>query len=203
MTSDRLQRLYDALENEGPDGPVAKALATWGNYSPVVYQDGRWLPEGVIAYFQGILEIVRVVDPSVPPGLPPHCLDPHWIADFLGITFEELDWPATANQPSPDAGQVGALNRIAGAIEAVARQNSSAWSAVSESVGRLADALAPAVSDIVDSRYIAGRLNCTTTWVADMVRNGHISKGCIVPGTGNGKPWKFYRSKIDAWIESR
>ena len=50
-----IQDIPDALAHDGLDGPVAKALATCGNYSPVVYMDGKWLPEGFIAYFQGIL----------------------------------------------------------------------------------------------------------------------------------------------------
>src|SRR5258708_6863615 len=90
------ERIHDALESDGPDSPVPKALATCGNYSPIVYQDGKSLPEGVIAYFQGILEIVRAADPAGPPALPPHCLDPHWIADFLGVSIAELNWPGIA-----------------------------------------------------------------------------------------------------------
>lgn len=108
MASDRLQQLYDALEREGPDGPVAQALKSWGNYSPTVYDDGKWFPEAVITYFQGILEIVRAVDPSIPPGLPPHCLHPQWIADFLGVSVEELNWPSV---PAPVA-IAGSLRNI-------------------------------------------------------------------------------------------
>jgi Helix-turn-helix domain len=55
----------------------------------------------------------------------------------------------------------------------------------------------------VGSRYIADRLGCTTVWVAEMARSGEVPRHCVVPGTGSGKPWKFYRERIDAWIASR
>jgi len=41
----------------------------------------------------------------------------------------------------------------------------------------------------------------TTVWVAEMASEGRIPRGCIVPGTGEGKVWKFHRAKIDYWIE--
>lgn len=64
-------------------------------------------------------------------------------------------------------------------------------------------ALDPPPPDTVDSCYVAGKLGCTTTWVADMARNGEIPRSCIVTGTGNGKPWKFHRTRIDEWIARR
>jgi hypothetical protein len=71
------------------------------------------------------------------------------------------------------------------------------------SLARIADALTPQVPDVVGTPYVAGRLGCTTVWVAEMVRNGEVPKTCLVPGTGHGKPWKFYRRKIDEWLASR
>lgn len=70
-------------------------------------------------------------------------------------------------------------------------------------VRRIADVLDPPPPDLVDSVYVAGKLGCTTTWVADMARNGEIPRSCIVTGTGNGKPWKFHRTRIDEWIGRR
>jgi hypothetical protein len=74
---------------------------------------------------------------------------------------------------------------------------------VAESLARIADALAPRPADVVGTPYLADKLGCTTVWVAEMVRAGEIPKSCVVPGTGNGKPWKFYRDRIDRWVESR
>ena len=68
---------------------------------------------------------------------------------------------------------------------------------------RIADHFDPPPPDVVDSVYLRKKLGCTTQWIADMARNGVIPAACIVPGTGNGKPWKFYRSKIEKWLEER
>ena len=74
---------------------------------------------------------------------------------------------------------------------------------IATALERIADRLAPEPADIVGSGYVAERLGCTTVWVAEMARKGDIPKSCLVPGTGTGKPWKFYRGKIDQWLESR
>jgi len=68
---------------------------------------------------------------------------------------------------------------------------------------RIADRLDPPPADIVDSRWVADRLGCTTTWIADMVRSGEVPGECLVPGTGNGRPWKFHRTKVEAWLATR
>lgn len=98
--------------------------------------------------------------------------------------------------PSQHGGQnsetTAALNRIAEALEALQKP-----------FERIASQIAPEPSEIVGTPYVSRKLDCTTVWVADMVRTGVIPKSCTVPGTGNGKPWKFYRRKIEAWIDSR
>jgi excisionase family DNA binding protein len=75
--------------------------------------------------------------------------------------------------------------------------------AIADSLARIADHIAPEPDSIVGTPYIAERLGCTTTWVSEMIRDGRIPTSCIGIGTGNGKPWKFHRDKIDAWLASR
>jgi predicted DNA-binding transcriptional regulator AlpA len=79
----------------------------------------------------------------------------------------------------------------------------AAQSSIAADVKRIADALAPAPPDVVGTPYVAQKLGATTTWIADLVRQGEIPSRCLVPGTGNGKPWKFYRGRIDEWLTSR
>jgi hypothetical protein len=67
---------------------------------------------------------------------------------------------------------------------------------------RVADRLAPPLSQVVGSKYVARRLGMTTVWVAEMARKGIIPKNCIVAGTGDGRLWKFDRAKIDRWIDA-
>ena len=68
---------------------------------------------------------------------------------------------------------------------------------------RIADHFDPPPPDVVDSRYVCDKQGYTTQWIADMARNGGIPAACIVPGSGKGKPWKFYRAKIEKWLEER
>jgi hypothetical protein len=77
------------------------------------------------------------------------------------------------------------------------------WSSIAKSLERIAEALDPKPPEYVDGPYVAGRLGLTTTRVAQMARDGIIPASCVVPGTGDGKPWKFVRSHIEAWIAAR
>jgi len=68
---------------------------------------------------------------------------------------------------------------------------------------RIADHFDPPPPDVVGTDYLAGHLDCTKVWVSQMARQGEIPRNCILPGTGNGKPWKFRRSQIDEWLVTR
>lgn len=74
---------------------------------------------------------------------------------------------------------------------------------IASSLKRIADHVDPPPPDIVDTEYIAKKLDVTKVYVAQMALDGKIPRNCIVPGTGNGKVWKFYRSRIDPWILMR
>jgi hypothetical protein len=102
--------------------------------------------------------------------------------------------------PSPPEYGERPLNPDLGAL--VARL-ADALPSIAHSLQRIADKVDPPPAAIVGSRYVAGRLGQTTTWVAEMARNGTIPKGFLVPGTGKGKLWKFYRARIDEWLAAR
>ena len=75
--------------------------------------------------------------------------------------------------------------------------------AVEKDLGRIANHFDPPASDIVGTPYVSKKLGCTTVWITELIRLRKIPPNCIVQGTGNGKPWKFYRNRVDAWIEER
>jgi hypothetical protein len=74
---------------------------------------------------------------------------------------------------------------------------------IDNSLHRIADKLVPPPQNIVGTEYVTEKLNCTKIWVARMAANGRIPRSCVVPGTGGGEFWKFYRSRIDEWLASR
>lgn len=84
------------------------------------------------------------------------------------------------------------LERLAAAAEGIQEQ-----------LRRLADHFDPPPSGIVDTQYVADRLECTNIHVARLARQVVIPKSCVLVGTGNGKPWKFYRSRLDKWLATR
>ncbi len=92
---------------------------------------------------------------------------------------------------------------IDGLIGPVNGDGASVLADIAASLKRIADHVDPPPPDIVDTTYIANKLGLTKVWVAEMALNKVIPANCIVPGTGNGKPWKFYRTRIDKWIEMR
>jgi len=68
---------------------------------------------------------------------------------------------------------------------------------------RIADHFNPPPPDKVGTPYVADRLGCTTVRITQLVRSGEIPADCVVPGTGDGKPWKFFRARIEDWLENR
>jgi hypothetical protein len=106
--------------------------------------------------------------------------------------------------PSPAGGHDGgAVVDQQAAVMALLGQLVEIMRGQAADVRRIADALAPAPDNIVGTLYVARKLGVTTTWIADMVRQGEIPASCIVTGSGNGKPWKFHRERIEEWMESR
>jgi hypothetical protein len=77
------------------------------------------------------------------------------------------------------------------------------WGALAGSLSRIADHFDPPPPDTVDTAYVARRIGLGIARVAQMALRGEIPAHCTVPGTGNGKPWKFFRTRIDPWIDSR
>jgi hypothetical protein len=121
--------------------------------------------------------------------------------DQLFVAALERLAAAAERQAAAAERQAAVAEKIANALDNITR--SPQLNILADSAERLSAHLTPAQSEIVDSGYVAGKLGCTTTWVSEMTRAGRIPKTCVVPGTGKGKLWKFYRGKIDAWIESR
>jgi len=68
---------------------------------------------------------------------------------------------------------------------------------------RVANHFDPPPPDKVGTPYVADRLGCTTVRITQLVRSGEIPASCVVPGTGDGKPWKFFRARIEDWLENR
>lgn len=78
---------------------------------PVVWQDGKWRIGGLAAYFNQEYQWLRQRIPTLPPYLPPHCLDPVQIARFLGANLDELDWKG------PETSQIlAAIQRVEGQL---------------------------------------------------------------------------------------
>lgn len=91
------------------------------------------------------------------------------------------------------------LRRIALALEELA----SNIKQVEPALTRIADHFDPPERSVVGTAYIAERLGCTTKWIGDLVRDGKIPQDCICPKAGEGKYWRFWKEKIDEWIEER
>jgi predicted DNA-binding transcriptional regulator AlpA len=68
-------------------------------------------------------------------------------------------------------------------------------------IERLIDVLVPKASELVGTDYIASKLGKSKQWVGKMAEKGTIPKNCIAPRVCGGRIWKFYRDRIDAWLD--
>jgi excisionase family DNA binding protein len=93
---DHLERIKELTKS----GETAN-LDHWGDGKFVVGEDGKWHYDGFVRLFRAVHEAMRVADPSIPVGLPAHCLDPEVIAKFFRIRLEDMDWPGKTKPELP------------------------------------------------------------------------------------------------------
>jgi len=74
---------------------------------------------------------------------------------------------------------------------------------IAAALERIANHFDPQTRTTVGTAYVAERLGITIKWVGDLVRKGEIPKSCICPKSGDGRYWRFWKNKIDDWIEER
>ena len=79
-----------AFENVEPGSQLDLVLEKWKGFSHTVKLNGAWKLEGFITWFQQNYEILRAIEPSLEPTMPPQCLDPESIAHLFRIPIEEL-----------------------------------------------------------------------------------------------------------------
>jgi hypothetical protein len=113
-------------------------------------------------------------------------------AEASGITVEDIALNLCLG-PSPHRPS----------IKAEATSHRDHWADIAADIRRIADHLSPVPPEKVGTTYVAEKLDCTTVWVTEMIHSGKLPAKCVVPGTGNGKKWKFFRARIDEWIGSR
>lgn len=99
-------RIQEAIDNGETDTKLGMALARWKGHEIVIWRDGKWLFEGFVMYAKKMAEIFSAIDPTIPPDVRPHMLDPVQIAYFFGIPVEEFNcWPQRASS-AEGAGRV-------------------------------------------------------------------------------------------------
>lgn len=74
---------------------------------------------------------------------------------------------------------------------------------IAAGIERLIDVLVPKTTELVGTEYIASKIGASKQWVGKMAEKGTIPKNCIAPKVSGGRVWKFYRDKIDAWLEGK
>jgi hypothetical protein len=90
--------LREAIRNPETETELGRAVARLREPFLVGVGD-RWHYEGFVGAFAALSDALGALDDSIPPGLPPHLLDPAWIAKAFHIPLEDFNWtgrPAVA-----------------------------------------------------------------------------------------------------------
>ena len=111
--------------------------------------------------------------------------------------------PTTTGQPSINNCLHSALGATLTVVVELGPEAHRVMAEAQADLKRLADHFDPQPADIVGTPYLASKLGCTPTWIAQMVRSGEIPKSCVVQGSGQGRQWKFYRRRIEDWLASK
>jgi len=187
MTAISTNRITEALSNAEPGSEIDNVQNRWNGFEHSVQQSSKWKLEGFITYFQHCHEMMRAIDPSLPSTLPARCFDPAWVAKVFGIPVEDFGVESTSGKTKDES----------------AFYDETPLQQVAEALTRIADHVAPPPPAVVGTPYVARKLDCSTEWITEMIRTAEIPRHFIVPGTGNGKPWKLDRKKIDKWLKNR
>ena len=179
-------RISEALRQAESESSIDTVRSRWDGFEHSVQQNGEWKLEGFITYFQHCHEMMRAIDPSLPSTLPSRCFDPAWLAGVFGISVEEFGVESISGETN----------------EQSVIHDETPLQQVAEALMRIADHVAPPPPAVVGTPYVARKLDCSTEWITEMIRTAEILRHFIVPGTGNGKPWKLNRKKIDKWLKN-
>lgn len=120
---------------------------------PVVWADGKWRIGGFVAYFYEEYEWLRQHIPTLPPYLPPQCLDPVQIARFFGESLDDFDWKG------PDSSQVlAAIQRVEGQLGA----------------GTVRKSVSDAAAQMLTTKEVSILLGCSYSEAREKLLDGRI-----------------------------
>lgn len=120
---------------------------------PVVWADEKWRMGGLTAYFIEQYEWLRDRIPTLPPYLPPHCLDPAQIARFLDENLDDFDWKG------PDSAQVlAAIQRVEGQLGA----------------GTVRKSVSDAAAQMLTTKDVSILLGCSYSEAREKMLDGRI-----------------------------
>jgi len=93
----QLELLNDELQR--PGSPASEVQERWGGMKHTTRVNGVWRIEGYITFLLHQYELLRTVDPALPPTPPPHCLNPRDVAQFFNIPPVELGLVGLKGKP--------------------------------------------------------------------------------------------------------
>jgi hypothetical protein len=96
-----LDRIQEAIVNDETDTKLGRVLDRWRGHEFICRRDGQWLFDGFVLYFKMVAEVLSAIDPSIPPDVPPHLLDPAQLAYFFDIPLEEFNWAGATAPCNP------------------------------------------------------------------------------------------------------
>jgi hypothetical protein len=68
-------------------------------------------------------------------------------------------------------------------------------------IQRLADHVDPTpAGGLVGTNYLAERLGVTVKWAGQLAENGTVPADCVAVRGGDGRQWRLYKDKVDAWL---
>ncbi len=149
-------------------------------FGPVIFDNGVWVVGGLIASFHREWERLRVKDDSLSTGLPAQCLDPVQIAEFLGVSVEEMDWPGPAASPTQEA-----LDRIEAKLDA----------------GLGVRPLASAQANYLSIKEAAALTRLSYSHVRRAVLSGDLPASNV--GSATHPVYRIARTALAAWMDNK
>ena len=85
------EELRKCLLNLEEGSELHCVVTRWSRFNHVVRTNEAWRFVSFVTYFQHLYELLRAISPTLPPQLPPQCVDPDAITEFFNLPVDAFD----------------------------------------------------------------------------------------------------------------
>lgn len=172
------------------ESDLGQALRRARGYQPVVCENGVWQLDAFISYFRTWYEVLRAIDPSLPPGLS-SLTDPRVICELFSIPIESTNAPPDLISQSSGASTEESTDRFLKIFRELALIREAVTQSESSHTRK----------EFYTPSELAAEAGKTSHQIRKLIRDGRILARRR-PGVGRGghSEWEIAASEVQQYL---